>query len=306
MGIDVDTIIIKRVSSASPSLYDTAMIRTYITATPKIKIEKDSNAKALCYDTIKYYLIAKNLGNAYDIINLKAKSKHGWKIEFFDATGIPLQNTNNNGEPDLGKIENFGGERKFMIYVYVPDVPCVTIDTEIVYEISVNDSTVKDSAILITQVEGVIVYLSICNSVLPGSTVTYRINVVNYSYLKGVVEIEYSLIPPEWNIRLYDSMHNFLKDTDHDGIVDLDSVENYDTVSVIVKLMIPDSAVAFKPGQTKIRAFLSSKECSDNTLTIFINVLINPGVDIEYSQQDSTYPLVPVYYHLYVTNTGNG
>ncbi|MEO0225360.1 MAG: hypothetical protein ABIL05_00250, partial [candidate division WOR-3 bacterium] len=183
---EVDTTIVRGTSITNSSIYDTAIVNTYIGVQANIIVDPDQQANSMPGDTVRYFVNVINDGNATDSITLRTShTSVGWYAGIFDSTGtIPRTYV---------RLPPFGGRATIMIKIRSPNnAPQGMSDTTFIHGHSTNDSTVTDSARLITTITGfarIIVDPDRIGRTNPGVTITYLHSVTNLGTMRDSINL---------------------------------------------------------------------------------------------------------------------
>jgi len=160
-----DTVVIYARSSNVDTLYDSAVVRTRVLKEGTLTIESDQTGEVSFEDlTISYPLDVTNNRNIPEIGEITWRSSLGWPVEVYDATGeVRLGDSNLDGNPDVGILEEFGGSSELIVQVenmrdFDPTVGGLdttsegfsAAETTVVYVHAASDGIISDSAILVT------------------------------------------------------------------------------------------------------------------------------------------------------------
>lgn len=218
-----------------------------ITYPPAILVEPDQMKTGASPDTVEFDLWVANFGTLTDTVNMTVEGGlPPWpKPGFFRTALDSLTDTNGDGVPDVPKVPPLGSDSiPFIVKVYVPaGVPAGVADTIVVWGTSTLNSTVKDSAVLITIVQPD-VFIKVepdqRDTTDPGVPVNYDLWVVNEGNSEEIID----LVPTRynWPVTLLETDGATpLSDHNSNGIPDIPQVGAYgqDTVSFIAQVTPP-------------------------------------------------------------------
>ena len=152
--------------------------------------------------------------------------------------------------------------------------------------------------------EAIIVRPDQDSAALPGETVTYQLNVINYTHDPDVVEISQTATQPTWSHQITDLSGLPLGDADSDGSPDVGEIgAEGDSTSILVHVGIPPNA---EPGE---RDTLIVYGRSSNSDTLYdsalvvtrvlgvVDIVVDPNqIRGAYPGQDVTFPLWGINY----------
>jgi hypothetical protein len=223
---DLDTTIITGYSSIDTTIKDSAIIITKIRKWVSIIVEPNSSDSTEPGSQLIYHLYAKNRGNATDIPDLIIEGAlNNWLYTLLDSSGGELQDSDNDGIPDLGPLQP-GDSSSFLLSV-IPPLTALpgTGDTVIVWGISSRDTLMKDGAIIRTYIKGGAMLFDLEENargiVGPGGGKTYNLKVLEEGIYADTVELQLSNTPTNWETSLMDTSLNPIEDIDNDGWLEL-------------------------------------------------------------------------------------
>ncbi len=212
---------------------------------PSISVEPDQSDSTYPGEEILYNLVITNNGFGEDVINVETQgTTSGWQVRILNENMEPLQDTNGDELVDVGYVSPEGGTKSFIVGVTPPaNAMAGDADTTIVWVYSTNNSTVKDSAVIITvvvPVPAVRIYPDHYDSTFAGEPIRYQLTVENNGNSEDVLEITTYGTREGWNIRLLDASGTAeLSDTDDDGLPDVGVVEPSGKRDFFIELIPP-------------------------------------------------------------------
>jgi hypothetical protein len=234
-----------------------------ITYNPLIVVEPDTMSFTNPGAAVDYKMRVINKGTGVDTIDILPPQgqKPGWKWELYDALDQnPLSNTDGDNYPDVGGVAP--NETAYFFLKVTPSTSANAgdVDSVIVWGVSSNNTTVKDSAIVVTVINPVIwveVDPSQADSCDPGQSKEYWLWVTN----KGNVIETIDLVPRHttstWSAELLDVTRQPLIDHNNDSIPDIPDVRPYgqDTVRFIARITPPITVIPLSKDTTIVWAY---------------------------------------------------
>ena len=231
-----------------------------------IIIEPDQADSVLPDSTIDYSLWVINNTDYSDVINiLPFGTGPGWQRVVCDSTGIDtLIDTNGDGVPDTDSI--VPGDSISIIVKITPSSNALygDRDTTIIRGCLAGDTTIRDSAVLITMVERVVlvdIEPDTSDSTHHGEDVKYYLWTKNEGNSIDCIDIT---AESNWHVRLLDCTGaDTLTDTDNNGRQDVGSILPGDARSLFVSITPPLNALIGEVDTTTVYA----KSSLDTTVT---------------------------------------
>lgn len=287
------------------------LFETRIYYGPSITIEPDQIDSTYPGEEIRYTLIVTNNGFGKDVINIETKgTKPGWNTRLLDMNMNPLKDTNHDGFVDIGDVNPEGGTKSLVFGITPPsDAMAGDADTTIIWAYSVNNSTVKDSAVIITvviPVPAVRIYPDHYDSTYAGEPIRYLMIVENNGNSNDTLDITTYGTREGWQIRLLDETGtNELTDTDQDGISDVGEVAPEEDKRFYIELTPPWKEKGGTIDSTYVVVHSSVEEDVTDEALCRTKVLVRwHGFFMEPSDTAYLHPGEYKEYEFYVHNTG--
>jgi len=290
-----DTTFVRGVSTFNATVKDSARVITQISGFASLLIEPDTLGTTLPGVDIAYPLRAINNGNVQDTVNLSSShTTPGWTAEILDSTGI----TPINRLP----VPPYGGTRRLVLRITPPDtVLAGTRDTTFVRGISTYNSTVHDSAQVITVIgafASLLVEPDTSSNINPGNTINYQLRVINQGNSIDSISLTLtSFHPAGWNTQLLDSLGS---------PVNMVILSPYGSLAhIILRVSAPVTAGPNEKDSSIVKGVSSINPSVTDQATVVTLIGIFAQIAVEPNSQKSGLPGDTVTYILYVENQGN-
>jgi len=239
----------------------TARTQVDVTVLPVygIYLEPDTEGSVKPAHVINYGLRAYNTGNSPDVVEIQFRGgTEGWTYRALNYDfSSQLEDTDGDGNPDLGTLPPHFGPRDFIVSVEPPvDAEFGYVDTLYVRAFSGSDSTMIDSVRIITAVEPLELNLDLW----PDTTVFLETGETLYVdlFLTWTGEfsdsidarVEFVDTMGGWRLWLADSAGDTLTGSDADGWFPLYYLSSGDTCKFEALVEAPDRAVMPTPPYT--------------------------------------------------------
>jgi hypothetical protein len=238
-----DTLILTGRSSLDPAVTDSARFITIIQASGTIVVFPDQTGNGLPDSWTHFDLTCRNGQSFTDTIDLALFDQQTWTFRLLDSLGNPLADNNGNGMVDLPGISPSGGEIDFSAELFVPaNTPVGTIDSAFLFGYSGHDTLVRDSSILVINIESyasIIIEPDQIDSGNYNSTVDYFLNVENLSNFTDTVDI--AVTSGSFTYSLCDILGNPLQDTNNNGMVDIGTLGPLSAESLMVRVVVTNT-----------------------------------------------------------------
>jgi hypothetical protein len=273
---------------------------------PRIRVYPDSSTISHPGSSTLYYIWVVNEGTNPDVIDMTTHGTlPGWTVEMLDVAVDSLADSDGDGVPDVGLV-NVTDSVPIRVRITSPSTESAgLIDSTWVVGISSHSTTIRDSALLVTEIVGLMVEPDHADSTLAGETIDYPLTVSNLSYSNQVVKLSIEGTLPGWEGQLLDEAGELLADSDGDGLPEVGPLETDESVDIIFRLATPGDGPAGTVDSTVIRGLSVLGTVAGDTSAVLTTLRTIPGVSITADSADSTPAGVTLRYRARVRNLGN-
>lgn len=298
-------------SSLAPLVRDSAILLTTIAQISGLVVEPDQTDSIIAGEAVDYILTVRNESNSSDLVDLTSSGTiSGWGLELLDDAGLPLEDSDSDGDADIGPLS--AGEDVEIIarITSPPGAEGGTVDTSRVIGALNIDQSVRDAAALMTVIRivpQVRIERDSTDSTDAGSPVRYRVNVTNLGNKTEAINLAFHS-SQNWQCFLYDSTGiTYLSDSDGDSHIDAGSLGAYgDSALLWIDIAPPANARHNTVDTTYLTAFSSLDELVRDSIRLITRAMnLIPGVSVEPDQEGTVDAGSSILYTLRIINQGN-
>ncbi len=284
----VDTTVVRAVSSIDSLISDSAMIFTIIKRWAGVEITPETqNLAILPGDSAILSLWLVNVGGVPDTFDIAVSiAPEGFVSYLMDSTTTqPLVDHNQNGHPDLMLAP--GDSACFVLKLLAPDSVVSAVEfAETLVAVSNADPSQSDTSFIFVSVlplRGIVIEPDTQGSVKPGQEIRYRMRVYNAGNTDDVAEISLSGGRAGWSYILLDSTAcDTLRDTDIDGNPDLGTLPPYSGPHIFYVSVSPPITEQFDVVDTlKVVAFSGSSSVGDTVQIVTTVMPLELGIEAD-------------------------
>ena len=289
-------------SSRDTTVTDTAYLNLFVGLVGSLAVYPDQSDSAKAGEIKEYLLYIDNGGNATDTIDLKSyHTRPGWAVLLLDSLYQPLSDHNGNGLVDLPNIPAYGGLDSFRVWVRVPDSEQLYVtDTTIIKAYSGYDTTISDTATLMTYIYGkktLIIDSSQAGNVDPGAEAIYGLIGRNLGDYGDTVKLSFQT-SSGWQVAFYDTSGN--------PIQDLGLVGPNQAVPFEVGITAPANAPAGFIDTTTVFGWFANDTTVYDSAILWTTVNLLPQLLLFPDQADTGGPGDTLDFNVFVQNLANG
>ena len=208
---------------------------------PKIRVYPDSSQATNPGIPVTYNLWVVNEGTHEDIVDMTTEGTHDdWEVRLIDSLGNPLQDSDGDNVPDVGKVQTPDSVAINAEITPPPSVALRTVDSTVVRGTSSHDLDVYDEALLVTKIAGIAVYPDQEGTADPGKAVTYPLIIANFTYSDHLVNLSVTKTSSGWSALLTDLFGTPLSDSDGDGRKDVGPLSPSQSTHILAFIQSPE------------------------------------------------------------------